>query len=384
VLVIAEVALACVLLVGAGLLLRSFLKVLDVDLGFQPDHAASIRVEYDDTAPTDDARAVKRGVIFREILTRVGALPGVKAAGIADYLPLGRNRAWGTPTPKGKVFPEGTLHGPLVYVVSPGYVGAMGMRLHGRDFTWDDGPTSEKVVMINASAAQVYWPGEDPMGRILQANGGDCRVVGVVDDIHADNVEGDPGWQIYYPITQQGPNDADLVVRSSVEPSSLAGTVLHTLRELNPTQPAAEFRPMKAIVARANSPRQFFMLLVGIFAGLGLLLASLGIYGVIAYGVTRQTQEIGIRMALGASRGRVQRAVLWKTLWLVLVGIAAGTVASYGAARMIQSLLFGTEATDLATYAGMVLLLVVVALVAGYLPARRASRIDPLVALRTN
>jgi ABC-type antimicrobial peptide transport system permease subunit len=160
--------------------------------------------------------------------------------------------------------------------------------------------------------------------------------------------------------------------------------VLHTLRELNPTQPAAEFRPMKAIVARANSPRQFFMLLVGIFAGLGLLLASLGIYGVIAYGVTRQTQEIGIRMALGASRGRVQRAVLWKTLWLVLVGIAAGTVASYGAARMIQSLLFGTEATDLATYAGMVLLLVVVALVAGYLPARRASRIDPLVALRTN
>jgi hypothetical protein len=122
-------------------------------------------VEYDDSAPTDDARAVKRGVIFREILTRVEALPGVKAAGIADYLPLGRNRAWGTPTPKGKVFPEGALHGPLVYVVSPGYVGAMGMRLHGRDFTWDDGPTSEKVVMINASAAQVYWPGEDPSGK---------------------------------------------------------------------------------------------------------------------------------------------------------------------------------------------------------------------------
>jgi predicted permease len=258
------------------------------------------------------------------------------------------------------------------------------MRLRGRDFTWDDGPTSEKVVMINASAAQVYWPGEDPVGRILQANGGDCRVVGVVDDIHADNVEGDPGWQIYYPITQQGPSDAELVVRSSVEPSSLAGSVLRTLRELNPGQPAAEFRPMKAIVARANSPRQFFMLLVGIFAGLGLLLASLGIYGVIAYGVTRQTQEIGIRMALGASRGRVQRSVLWKTLWLVLVGIAAGTVASYGAARMIQSLLFGTEATDVATYAGMVVLLIFVALVAGYLPARRASRIDPLVALRTN
>jgi predicted permease len=383
-LVIAEVALACVLLVGAGLLLRSFLKVLDVDLGFQPDRAASIRVSYDDSAPTDAARTIRRGVIFQQIVARVSALPGVEGAGFVDFLPLGRNRAWGTPTPKGKVFAEGELHGPLVYVISPGYLRAMGMRLHGRDFTWDDGPSSERVVMINASAARVYWPGEDAVGRILQASGGDCRVVGVVDDLHADSVEGDPGWQIYYPITQQGPEDAQLVIRSKVDPASLAGSVLHTLRELNPDQPAAEFRPIKAIVDRANSPRRFFMLLVGIFAGLGLLLASLGIYGVIAYGVTRQTQEIGIRMALGASRGRVQRAVLWKTLWLVLVGIAVGTVASYGAARMIQSLLFGTEATDLATYAGMVALLIVVALVAGYLPARRASRIDPLVALRTN
>ncbi|HEX4038506.1 MAG TPA: ABC transporter permease [Acidobacteriaceae bacterium] len=383
-LVIAEVGLACVLLVGAGLLLRSFVKVMDIDLGFQPAQAASIKVEYDDSAPNGDASAVKRGVIFRQILERVQALPGVEAAGFSDYLPLGRNRAWGTPTPRGKVFPEGALHGPLVYVVSPGYVEAMGMHLRGRDFTWDDGPKSERVVMINASAAQVYWPGEDPVGRILEANGGDCKVVGVVDDIHADSVEGDPGWQIYYPVTQQGPSYAQLVIRTSVPPATLAGSVLHTLRELNPNQPAAEFQPLAMIVDRANSPRRFFMLLVGIFAGLGLLLASLGIYGVIAYMVTRQTQEIGIRMALGASRGRVLRGVLQRTLVLVLAGLVAGTIASLAVGRGIASLLFGTQPTDLVTYAGMVVVLTVVALVAGYLPARRASRIDPMVALRTN
>jgi ABC-type antimicrobial peptide transport system permease subunit len=175
-----------------------------------------------------------------------------------------------------------------------------------------------------------------------------------------------------------------LVIRTSLPPASLAGSVLHALRELNPNQPAAEFRPIRTIVDRANSPRQFFMLLVGIFAGLGLLLASLGIYGVIAYSVTQRTQEIGIRMALGASRGRVQRGVLARTLWLVLAGIVVGTLGSFAASRAIASLLFGTQPTDLVTYAGMILLLTAVALVAGYLPARRASRINPMIALRTN
>jgi predicted permease len=384
VLVIAEVGLACVLLVGAGLLLRSFLKVLDIDLGFEPDHAASIRVEYDDSAPTDEASAVKRGEIFQQVIARVSALPGVKAAGIVDYLPLGPNRAWGVPVPQGKSFPEGALPSPLVYVCTPGYVRAMGMRLHGRDFDWSDGPKSQPVVMINAAAARTYWPGEDAVGKVLMSGKTELHVVGVIDDVHASSVEAEKGWQIYYPAMQAGPNDAQLVIRTRVAPASLAGSVLRALRELNPNQPAVEFQPIRTIVDRAVSPRRFFMLLVGIFAGLGLLLASLGIYGVIAYGVTRQTQEIGIRMALGASRGRVQRAVLWKTLWLVLVGIGAGSVASFAAARTIQSLLFGTAATDPETYAGMVVLLLVVALVAGYLPARRASRIDPLVALRTN
>jgi predicted permease len=383
-LVISEIALACVLLVSAGLLLRSFLKVLDVDLGFQPDRAASIRVAYDDSAPSDDARVAKRTVIFQEILERVGALPGVEAAGIADFLPLGPNREWDTPEPQGKTFAPGTLPDPLVYVVTPGFVRAMGMRLHGRDFTWADGPQSEKVVMINASAARVYWPGEDAEGKILMRGKEEDHVIGVVDDVHEENVESGAGSQIYYPTTQQGPDDAQLVVRTSLPPAALAASVLHALRELNPNQPAAEFRPIRAIVDRAVSPRRFFMLLVAAFAGLGLLLATLGIYGVISYSVTRQTTEIGIRMALGASTGRVQRQVLGSTLRLACAGLAVGTLLAFVVAKVIASLLFATSPWDLPTYLGMVLALLLVAIVSGYIPARRASGINPMEALRNN
>ena len=384
VLVVSEVALACVLLVGAGLLLRSFLRVLDIDLGFQPDHAAAIRVDYDDSAPTGDARTAKRTEIFQQVIARVSALPGVEAAGIVDYLPLGPNRAWGTPTPKGKTYPPGSIPDPLVYVCTPGYVRAMGMRLRGRDFTWEDGLKSQQVVLINAAAARVYWPGEDAVGKVLMSGHTELHVIGVLDDVHASEVEEEKGWQIYYPATQQNPNDAELVIRSSVPPSTLAGSVLHALRELNPNQPAVEFKPIQTLVDRAVSPRKFFMMLVGIFAGLGLLLAMLGIYGVISYTVTRQTQEIGIRMALGASRGHVQRAVIARTLLLALIGIAVGVIASIAVGQLIASLLFGTRPTDPVTFAAMAGLLAFVALVAGYLPARRASRVDPMVTLRMN
>lgn len=384
VLVISEVALACVLLVAAGLLLRSFLRVLDIDLGFQPDHAASIKVEYNDSAPTGDAQAAKLKQIFQQVIARVSALPGVKAAGIVDYLPLGANRSWGTPVPKGKTFPKGALPEPLVYVCTPGYVRAMGMRLRGRDFTWDDGLKSPAVVMINAAAARAYWPGEDAVGRVLMSGKTELHVIGVVDDVHASSVEEEKGWQIYYPATQQNPNDAELVIRTSVPPNTLAASVLKALRELNPNQPATEFTPIRTIVDHAVSPRKFFMVLVGIFAGLGLLLACLGIYGVISYSVTRQTQEIGIRMALGASRARVQFAVVARTLRLAITGIVAGLLASLVVAQLIASLLFGTQPLDPLTFAAMTALLLLIALLAGYLPARRASRIDPMVALRTN
>ena len=383
-LVVFEVALACVLLVSAGLLLRSFVKVLDVDLGFQPDRAASIKVEYDDSAPTGEARQIKRGEIFQQILARISAIPGVEAAGMSDYLPLGPNREWDTPEPQGKTFAPGELPDPLVYVITPGFIHAMGIRMHGRDFTWADGPHSERVVLINASAARVYWPGEDAVGKILMRDSEEDHVVGVVDDVHEETVEGGTGSQIYYPVTQQGPSSAQLVVRTSLPPATLAASVLHALRELNPKQPAAEFQPIRTIVDRAVSPRRFFMLLVAAFAGLGLLLAALGIYGVISYSVMQRTQEIGIRMALGATTGEVQLRVIGRTLRLTLIGIAAGSIASLVVARAIAALLFGTTSTDPVTFAVVILMLAFVALFAGYLPARRASHIDPMVALRNN
>ncbi len=383
-LVILEVALACVLLVSAGLLLRSFVKVLDVDLGFQPDRAASIKVDYDDSAKTEEASQAKRGEIFQQIIARVSALPGVEAAGMSDYLPLGPNREWDTPVPQGKTFAPGELPGPLVYVITPGFIRAMGMRLHGRDFTWADGPHSERVVLINASAARVYWPGEDAVGKILMRDKEEDHVVGVVDDVHEETVEGGTGSQIYYPATQQGPSGAQLVIRTSLPPASLAASVLRALRELNPKQPAAEFRPIQTIVDRAVSPRRFFMLLVAAFAGLGLLLAALGIYGVISYSVTRQAQAIGIRMALGASVGRVQRDVLAGTLRLAFAGMALGTLLALAVARLISSLLFATSSWDLPTYLGMALALLLVAGISGYIPARRASGVNPMEALRSN
>ncbi len=384
ILAVTEIALACVLLASAGLLLRSFVKVLEVDLGFQPDHAASMNVEYDDSAPTREGSVLKRAEIFQEILTHVGALPGVEAIGIADYLPLGPNRSWDSPVPKGKTFAPGELPEPLVYVITPGFIRAMGIGLRGRDFTWADGPNSEKVVLINNSMARFYWPGENPVGKILMRDGGDeeDRVVGVVDDVHEENVERGAGAQIYYPVLQQRPSRALLVVRSNLPTVALGPSVLRALRDLNPSQSAAEFRPIRAIVDHAVSPRRFFMLLVAAFAGLGLLLAMLGIYGVISYSVTRQRQEIGVRMALGASLGRVQRDVLFGTLRVTLVGIGLGTAAALVSARLISSLLFATSPWDASTYGGMMLALVMVALVSGYVPARRASRINPVIALR--
>jgi predicted permease len=383
-LVTVEVALACVLLVSAGLLLRSFVKVLDVDLGFQPDRAASIKVDYDDSAPSREASQAKRGEIFQQIIARVSALPGVEAAGISDYLPLGPNRQWDSPVPKGKVFSPGELPAPLVYVITPGFIRALGIRMHGRDFTWADGPHGQRVVLINSSAARFYWPGEDAVGKILMRGPEEDLVVGVVDDVHEETVEGGTGSQIYYPAMQQGPSGAQLVVRTSLPPAALAASILRALRELNPKQPSAEFRPIQTIVDRAVSPRRFFMLLVAAFAGLGLLLAALGIYGVISYSVTQQAQAIGIRMALGASVGHVQRQVLAGTLRLALAGMVLGTLVALAVAKLISSLLFATSSWDLPTYLGVALALLLVAAISGYIPARRASGVNAMEVLRSN
>ena len=312
------------------------------------------------------------------------AIPGIEAAGISDMLPLDGNRSW-------ELYAKGTYdktknYDAFVYVVTPGYIKAMGMRLRsGRDFYWNDAGKSEHVIIINEAAARREWPGQDPVGRLADGIGdGDTRVVGVISDVRESGVEEASSPQVLVPVMQANPNGAELVVRTKLPPEVLASSVMGIMRQMNPGQSATEFRPVQQIVDHATSPRRFFVLLVATFAALGLLLASLGIYGVISYAVTRQTQEIGIRMALGATRSKVQLSVIGKTLRLAAIGIAVGAVLSFVLARGIASLLYGTEPTDPVTFAGMVVLLGLVALVAGYLPARRASRIDPMIALRTN
>lgn len=379
-LVVCEVTLACVLLAGAGLLLRSFLRVLDVNLGFQPARAAAIKLDY-----SEGDNAEKRAVTFHQILERVQAIPGVEADGMVDYLPLGPNRNWGALTVKGKVYRPGEAPAPLVYVVTPGFFRSMGMSLvAGRDFRWEDTPSTQKVIIINEAVARRLWPNGGAVGRIIQQSTDDLLVVGVVADVRETSVEGTAGLQAYYPATQYTPAGAELVVRTQLPPESLASSVLGALRQLNPNQPAAEFVPLQHIVDHAVSPRRFFVLLVASFALVAVVLASLGIYGVISYSVTRRTREIGVRMALGASPAGVQFMVLRATLRLTLVGIALGIMAAFAAAHLMASLLFGITPADPLTFAVTIVVLASVALLAGFLPASRASRIEPMSALRAN
>jgi len=379
VLVVCEVALACVLLIGAGLLLRSFLNVLDVDMGFQPSRAAVIKIDYN-----DQGNDVKRGTILQEIQRKVSEIPGVEAAGVVDLLPLGRNRTWGLKG-KGRTYPKNFGLNALVRVVTPGYLAAMGMRLRGgRDFSWQDVAGSPSVVIVNQTAARRYWNEDVPVDRIAQVNGRDARVIGVLADVAEHSLEGEADPEMYLTATQAGPEGAELVVRTKLPVESLGPSVMRTLRALNPGQPATEFRPLQSIVDQSVSPRRFLVTLVASFALMGLILASLGIYGVISYSVTRETQQIGIRMALGATAPQVQRGVMAGALRLATIGIAFGLAGALISAKWIGSLLFGTTPSDPLTFAGIGVLLGIVALIAGYIPARRASRIDPIIALRSS
>jgi predicted permease len=383
-LVVSQIALACVLLVGAGLLLRSFLRVLDIDLGFEPTRASVMLLDV--PSNLHGTSAASYAAFNREVIHRIEQIPGVQTAAITDSLPMSRNRSWGIST-KGHHYEPGELPGTFVYVVTPGYLNTIGMRLiKGRDLTWEDNDPKQAVVIVNQTVARYLWPNEDPIDRIAVVGGTDARVIGVIEDVRETSAEAKAGWQMYISAAapQFGSADPHLVIRSTLPAATLQPAVLSTLRQLNSGQPSATLKPIQDIVDHAGSPRRFFVYLVGIFAALGLILASLGIYGVISYSVTQRTQEIGIRMALGATQQNVQLGVLAKTLRMTAIGIAVGTVASLAVSSLIATLLFGTKPTDPATFGAIILLLAAVALLAGYLPARRASRINPMVALRSN
>jgi predicted permease len=377
-LVVSEVALACVLLVGAGLLIRSFLRVLDIDLGFRPERAAALRIDPNSTYRTQEMR----NAYFTQALHRALDVPGIEAAGLTDAVPLGHNRSWGI-AGKGQVYKQGEYPDGYVRIISDGYFKAMGVPLRaGRDFSERDDLSAPKVIIINESLARDLWPGQNPIGQVVTMHGG-REVVGVVGDVHHLALEEKSGNEFYIPIRQtQDYGSVDLVVRTSLTTSALVPRLREALKPIDPTLATTTLRTMQEIVDKAASPRRFVVLLLGGFAFFALILASLGIYAVISYSVTQRTQEIGIRMALGASAQALQASILLQTLTLAAIGMLIGVASSWALARAISGLLFGVTSTDPATFAAMLMLLTAVAALAGYLPARRASRIDPMSALR--
>ena len=379
-LVISQFALACVLLVGAALLIQSFLRVLDVNLGFQPERAAALRI---DPSFSISDRAQKNTFIDA-VLDRTRSIPGITAAGIADVLPLDGDRSWQV-SGKGQVYDKD--HYPpeaFIRVVSDGYFEALRIPLRaGREFTESDRGSSEPVVMVNETLARALWPGQDAVGQMMTTEGG-RRVIGVVGDVHHGGPERLGGSEMYLPMRQTGDYAAmRLVVRTALPPDSLAAGIRTALRPIDPSLPVSDFQTLQGLVDKVVSPRRFLVVLLSGFAGFALLLASLGIYALISYSVNQRTKEIGIRMALGASAGLVQRGVLTKTLRLALAGVVFGMLGSFALSKWIASLLFSTTPTNPAIFSGVGLLLCAVALAAAYVPARRASRIEPLRALRT-
>ena len=378
-LAVSQFALACVLLVGAALLIQSFLRVLDVKLGFQPERAATLRI--DPGVPFSSL--AQQDAFIDDMLHRARSVPGIAAAGISDVLPMDGDRSWQV-SGQGQVYEKNHHPEAFIRVVSDGYFQALGVGLKsGREFTESDRASTEPVAMVNETMARTLWPGQNAVGKMVTQDGG-RRVVGIVADVHHGGPESLGGSEMYLPMRQTGDYAAmKLVVRTTLPPASLAASIRTALRPIDPNLPITEFQPLQGLVDKVVSPRRFLVMLLSGFAGFALLLAALGIYALISYSVNQRTKEIGIRMALGATSGLVRRGVLTRTLRLALAGVALGTLGSFVLAKWIESLLFATTPANPAVFAGVSLLLCAVALAAAYFPARRASRIEPLQALRT-
>ncbi len=379
-LVISEIAFAAILLVSAGLLVRSLVRVLNVNLGFEPEHMAALRVDPSFRL----ANLAQQNAFVDDMLQRARSVSGVRAAGLSDVLPFAGDRGWSV-AGKGQVYPKDHAPQAFVRVVTDGYFEAAGILLQaGREFTLQDRASGERVVIVNQTLARTLWPGQDPLGQVLAQDGG-RRVIGVVADVRHFSLERSGGSELYLPMRQTFDYGAiELVVRTALPPETLAAGIRNALRPIDPNLPVREFQPLQDLVDKATSPRRFLVMLLGGFAAFALLLASLGIYAVISYSVNQRVQEIGIRMALGASPADLQRGILLRTLALALFGLALGMAASRALTSMLGSLLFGVTSGDPATYLSVGALLMAVAAIAGYIPAWRASRIDPMIVLRSN
>jgi len=380
-LVVSEIAFACILLVGAGLLIRSFLRVLDVNLGFQPERAAALRIDPSFRIAT----AAQQNSFIDEVLNRVRSVPGIMAAGITDVLPLRDDRSWAV-SAVGQVYGKGhPPPEPFIRVVTDGYFEAAGIPLRfGRDFTERDSASSEGVVVVNETLARTLWPGRNPLGQMVTTDGG-RRVIGVAGGIRHEALEKAGGPEMYLPMRQTGDYAAmQLVVRTALPSDSLAAGIRTALRPVDPNLPVRDFVTLQDLVDRAVSPRRFLVLLLAGFAAFALILASLGIYAVISFAVSQRVREIGIRMALGASASDLQRRIVFRTLGLAALGLALGMAGSRVLSSALGSLLFGITSGDPLTFMEVGALLIAVAAIAGYIPAWKASRIDPMAALRSD
>jgi len=387
VLVVAEVAVSLVLLIGAGLLVNSFLRLRGVDPGFRTDHVLTMSVTLPPLKYPDHAR---REAFYTELIDRVGALPGVKSAAVASQIPLIKQGDSVGVVFEGRPLPEpGKENIVATRVVSPRYFETMGIRLlRGRVFDNQDRIGSPVVAVISDSMARRYWPGEDPVGKRLcpgrpQTPDDWVTVVGVVGDVLQYGLDADQKPQMYLSYQQSDyfvPRR--LVVSTSVEPEGMTSAVRAAVWAIDRDQPVSDIETMDAVLSDSIARQRFSALLLGVFGLVALLLAAVGIYGVMAYTVTQRTHEIGLRMALGARAGDVLKMVVRQGMALALGGVGLGLIGGLALTRVIASLLFGVSATDPLTFAGVSLLLIFVTLVACFVPARRATKVDPLSALR--
>jgi predicted permease len=381
--VVAELALACVLLTGAGLLTRSLSRVLDVEPGYATENVIALRVDQ----PQAKRTGAERRAYLDELVRTVSAVPGVAAVGLTDALPLGDNYGWRRWSARAAEQPNDSIQrpGPLVRMVDAGYFTTMGIPLRsGSAFSTSDVPGSEPVAIVNETLASALWPGRDPIGRMMVAGGTPRRVIGVVGSVRYFSLDRDVEREMYFPIGHSGGyTSVDLVVRASTSSTAgLIASVRAALRRADPDLPVANFRTMEDLVDRSVFARRFVVLLVAGFAMFGVMLSALGVYAVISYSVSQRAQEIGIRMALGATADGVRRGILAETGRLAVVGLALGLPLSWMAARAIRGLLYDVGSFDAVTFAATLVALVVVAACGGYLPARRATRVDPALALR--
>jgi len=392
-LVIVEFALSLILMIAAGLLLRSFAKVLDVHPGFNADNVllARIWLPVPNNPELDPYRdPVKRSGFIKELVRRASGIPGVRYAAIGNgnAVPLVGTHNTGGFTIEGDATTSSAVPTAQINVVSPEYFRTIETPLiRGRFFTDGDDRQAPQVVLIDEALAQRYFANRDPVGLRIKRGGPASNapwitVVGVVGNIKTNGFDQPDQPHLYYPIYQNPAYSMAVYLRSDVAPTSLVAPLREQVKALDPNLPVFGERTMDQIVAESVNRRKFAMQIVGLFGIVALLLAGVGIYGVIAYSVTQRTREIGIRVALGASRSTIVNWILKEGLFLTIAGVAAGLVGAFALTRLLRALLFGIGPTDIVTYLGVAIVLTIVALIACYIPARRATKIDPLVALR--